>query len=207
MGLEVSLIPLFPLEVVLFPGGSLPLHIFEPRYRSMISRAIEQESEFGIILVSGGKLADVGCTAIVERVTKRYDDGRFDVETKGLRRFRTLSIDDSQACVEAQVEYFDDLPGPSAPRHMIERTERLAREVASLVRVSPELHVDAEMAPPSFQIAHELPLELPFKQRLLCSLSETDRLTELAEYLEKLLHRISEVRRVRRVAGTNGKAQ
>ena len=76
-------LPLFPLEVVLFPGTQLPLHIFEERYRLMIGDAVDRHSEFGVILQSGGKLASIGCAVIVERVTHRYDDGRFDVEARG----------------------------------------------------------------------------------------------------------------------------
>ena len=58
-----QLLPLFPLQVVLFPGEPLPLHIFEPRYREMVGQAIEQKSDFGVILAEESEISSVGCTA------------------------------------------------------------------------------------------------------------------------------------------------
>ena len=203
---ESRLLPLFPLEVVLFPGRSLPLHIFEPRYRSMVGQAAEQKSEFGVILVSQGKLASAGCTAVVERVTERYDDGRFNVETRGVRRFRPLSLDDSQPHLQAEVAFFDDQPGPAPDAALLERVNGLASELARLARVAPPDAPDPKLAQPSFQVAHALPLELSFKQKLLASLSEAERLAELSEYLLEQIERLKRTRRVQRLAGTNGKA-
>jgi ATP-dependent Lon protease len=72
-------IPLFPLNVVLLPGGDLPLHIFEPRYRRMIHQCIENETEFGMLLSLPKGVVRVGCTAEIVDVAKRYDDGRMDI--------------------------------------------------------------------------------------------------------------------------------
>ena len=87
-----ALLPLFPLEVVLFPGTKLPLHIFEPRYRLMIGEAIDGHSQFGIILARETKLARFGCAAMVERVTKRHNDGRFDIDMRAWQRFQALEL-------------------------------------------------------------------------------------------------------------------
>ena len=72
-------IPLFPLEVVLFPGMPLPLHIFEPRYRIMLARCINEKIEFGIILTLGTELSKIGCTAEIVEKLKEYPDGRVDI--------------------------------------------------------------------------------------------------------------------------------
>jgi len=190
----------------LFPGRSLPLHIFEPRYRAMIGQAVEHKSEFGVILVSQSKLASAGCTAVVERVIERFDDGRFNVETRGVRRFRPLSLDDSQPYLQAAVEFFDDQPGPAPDAALLERVNGLAGELARLVRVEAPA-ADPKQAQPSFQIADALPLELLFKQKLLASLSESERLVELSQYLPEQIERLKNTRRVQKLAGTNGKAQ
>src|ERR1700685_3016257 len=66
------LIPLFPLDVVLFPGAPLPLHIFEPRYKEMIGECLAQHLHFGVIRAAEKGLADVGCTAEIVTVVKEY---------------------------------------------------------------------------------------------------------------------------------------
>jgi Lon protease-like protein len=82
------LLALFPLNVVLLPGNTLPLHIFEPRYREMIQECIDGGLEFGVLRATGDGIAPVGCTAHVTDVIHRYRDGSFDVLTRGERRFR-----------------------------------------------------------------------------------------------------------------------
>ena len=83
-------IPLFPLNVVLFPGQSLPLHIFERRYREMTRHCIETNSPFGILFYDEGNLARVGCSARIVKILKQYEDGRSDILTAGERVFQLL---------------------------------------------------------------------------------------------------------------------
>src|SRR5438874_3542526 len=100
------LIPLFPLGLVVFPGNAVPLHIFEDRYKEMVGEAEAAGSEFGIVLAKEGGVVNAGCTVVVESVLNRYPDGRFDVLTRGLRRFSLLSIDQELAWLRGEVEYF-----------------------------------------------------------------------------------------------------
>src|ERR1700676_3070683 len=71
-----GLLPLFPLQVVLFPGTELPLHIFEDRYREMIGEVLRDKIEFGVILASEKGIVSTGCTATVDSVLRQYPDGR-----------------------------------------------------------------------------------------------------------------------------------
>ena len=71
----MSLLPLFPLEVVLLPGTPLPLHIFEPRYKEMIGECLATSAPFGVIRALENGIAEVGCTAEIITVTKEYPDG------------------------------------------------------------------------------------------------------------------------------------
>ena len=77
--MQQELLPLFPLEVVLFPRTQFPLHIFEDRYKEMIGDAVRDNSEFGIVLTAEKGIVSTGCTAVVEEVTQRYPDGRLDI--------------------------------------------------------------------------------------------------------------------------------
>ncbi len=113
-------LPLFPLNVVLFPGMVLPLHIFEPRYREMINRCIEQDQPFGVIL-SGededgaglGLPYEVGTAARITRV-ERLEGGRMNINAVGAQRFRIMELDRSRAYLTAKVRRFPIANG--APR-------------------------------------------------------------------------------------------
>ena len=84
-----QLIPLFPLELVLLPGAPLPLHIFEPRYKEMIGEVMSQNDQFGLVrLLNNNSIAEVGCTAEILEVTKKYEDGRMDIVTAGAKALR-----------------------------------------------------------------------------------------------------------------------
>lgn len=107
----MTMLPLFPLEAVLFPGTPMPLHIFEPRYREMIEACLETDEPFGVVLIrrgleAFGPLAEphlVGCTArIVENQT--LPDGRMNIVVLGEMRFRILDLDRSGSYLRGEVE-------------------------------------------------------------------------------------------------------
>ncbi len=96
-----TLLPLFPLDVVLLPGAPLPLHIFEPRYKEMISECLDQKRPFGVVRVKEEGVAEIGCTAEIISVAKKYPDGRMENHRKSsghkylstlLVHFRSISI-------------------------------------------------------------------------------------------------------------------
>lgn len=96
-------IPLFPLDVVLFPTMQLPLHVFEPRYKVMIRRCLEEPINFGIVLATKDSVASVGCTARIVRKVKDYPDGRMDILTEGVSVFRLTRILDENVYHEGLV--------------------------------------------------------------------------------------------------------
>jgi Lon protease-like protein len=94
--MSARLLPLFPLQVVVFPRTQLPLHIFEERYKRMVGDAIREQSEFGIVLAKEDGIVNAGCTVTVDKVLKTYADGRMDIITRGRRRFEVLSLDQDE---------------------------------------------------------------------------------------------------------------
>jgi len=129
-------VPLFPLSAVLLPGASLPLHIFEPRYRQLtvdlVTGAVPGRS-FGVIAVkqsldSVEETHDIGCTAVLQEA-RRLPDGRFDIVSRGEKRFRLLDIDDTSApYLVGRVEWVPDAD-PLAERSMLlPALARAARE-------------------------------------------------------------------------------
>ncbi|HYB00431.1 MAG TPA: LON peptidase substrate-binding domain-containing protein [Ktedonobacteraceae bacterium] len=106
-------LPLFPLDVVLFPGEDLPLHIFEPRYRLMMNECFEQLKPFGIVLVRPGsehlkeEPYSVGTMAKIE-LLDRLEDGRMNLIAKGLQRFSILELHRQKPYLSGLVEVYED---------------------------------------------------------------------------------------------------
>ena len=104
----MSQLPLFPLNVVLCPQEPLALHIFEPRYREMVSYCLETKEPFGIVLQEEAEMAVVGCTARIDRVLNRYEDVRLDILVVGEYRFRLQQVYQERAYLTADVEALRD---------------------------------------------------------------------------------------------------
>lgn len=204
---DQALLPLFPLDVVLMPGAALPLHIFEPRYRKMVGDAIKNGTEFGVVLVREGDLAPVGTTALVERVAKRYDDGRFDIETRGVRRFRIQRLDQTEDYLQGQIEFFDDEQELPVSREEAESLYLLTVEAAALAGAAAPKGLDPEDPHPSFRSAAALPLDLAFKQQILTFRSERQRLAQLSAYLKTWIEKAHVATRAKALAGRNGHAR
>jgi Lon protease-like protein len=197
------LIPLFPLQVVVFPRTRLPLHIFEERYKKMVGEAIRDSSEFGIVLAKEEGIVNAGCTVGVEKLIQMYPDGRMDILTRGRQRFEIESLDEEMEFLRANVNFFDDEDFEQAPPEV--RSEALAqfRVLRELQRT--EGHGEADLEDPqlSFQLAQDLP-DLDFLSGLLRRRSELARLKELNRYLANYIPRQKTIQHVKSVAPRNG---
>jgi Lon protease-like protein len=198
----MPLLPLFPLEIVLFPGTPLPLHIFEPRYKEMIAECRDSAEPFGVVRALDQGIADVGCTAEIVTVTKEYPDGRLDLVAEGRRRFEVLELNQERSFLRAEVLFVPDEPG-SAPEEEKTRAAQAHREILSLAGAAQDLS-SANRNLLSFHLAGSLPLDLDFKQQLLTMRSEASRMQAVTAYLENILPRLRQVARARERAGGNG---
>jgi ATP-dependent Lon protease len=195
-------IPLFPLNVVLFPGEPLPLHIFEPRYRRMIRECLDAKSPFGMLLALKDGVARVGCSAEILEVTKRYEDGRVDILTVGRDRFRIVELSTDDPLLHGQVDYLIDdesSPDPRKRKELIELYEVCHTLLFSglprnLEEPQPELI--------SFAITGILPIDLLWKQQILELRSEAERQDRLLGYLREWAPHLQQVEILRhRTAG------
>ena len=189
--------------MVLFPGTPLPLHVFEPRYKELISECLEQKKTFGIVRAEEEGLADVGCTAEIVAVTKTYPDGRMDIVTEGRERFEVLEVDEQRSYLRGDVVYFqDDAENPSSEQ--IEHAIELHREILTMGGAQQSLPASEDKI--SFYLAGSLPLDLDFKQALLEMRSEAERIEAVITAFEAILPKLRRAVQSRQKAGGNGHA-
>lgn len=204
-------LPLFPLQVVLLPDAELPLHIFEDRYKEMITEVLRDKIEFGVVLANERGIVSTGCTATVERVLREYPDGRLDILTLGRRRFEIERVNEERAFLRGEVDYFDDDVvsdidnDNAAPPEDESRARAIAgyNELRALTADPPLPTFEAKDPHLSFRLARPIQ-DLGLRQSLLTARSEAERLRQLAEFLPAFLIRQRRVERVKQVAPRNG---
>ena len=196
-----TLLPLFPLDVVLLPGVPLPLHIFEPRYKEMIGECLDQKKPFGVVRSKEEGIAEVGCTAEIMAVTKKYSDERMDIVTQGRERFAVMQLNQERSFLRAEVLYLQDEPG-SAPAEKMNQALKLHGQILSLAGAEAVSEIEGSKL--SFHLAGSLPLDPDFKQTLLGMKSEPERLEGIISYFETILPNLQRTVSVRRKSGGNG---
>jgi Lon protease-like protein len=202
--------PLFPLGIVALPTESVPLHIFEDRYRRMIDRCItagpdSSEREFGIVWLSEEELKPVGCACEIEKVLERMDDGRLNVLALGTRPFRLVERQDDLPYPAGVVEFLAEEVEETDPQ-----AARSARELyGELVEQATDQRLDEDEL--SNMDAYEMAATVEFgadsKQELLELRSENARLRLLALLLRAAIKRMELVDRAQARARSNGKVR
>jgi Lon protease-like protein len=196
----MPMLPMFPLGSVLLPSAFLPLHVFEARYRQLVSDCLNGDREFGVVLIErgsevggGDQRASVGTVArIVEAVS--FDDGRWALATVGTRRIRVNEWLDDDPYPRAEVEDWDD-PGADdvaaeAPARLTAALRKVLAYTAELGESSApatvELSDDAVLA--SFQAISFSPFGPADRQRLLAVPGVAERIRRLTHLLDDEAH-------------------
>jgi Lon protease-like protein len=203
-------LPIFPLPLVLFPGASQPLHIFEPRYRQLLADCLDDDHRFGIAYAAPDKASDpapgdVGCVAHI-LTTQALPDGRSDILTTGEQRFVLLEwMTTDRPYQMARVEEFsDDESDDTESEGLVSGVRKdFLRVMAALEQDPPELPIDPEAL--SFRVAASLELDASAKIALLSIRSTSVRLRRLAALLQPLAADAERRAVVRHRARGNGK--
>jgi ATP-dependent Lon protease len=198
-------LPLFPLGLVLLPGMTLPLHIFEERYKQMISECLAADTAFGIVWFDGQSIRSVGCTALVIKVVHRYEDGRMDILTKGQRRFFTEALVEEKPYLEADVRFFEDVEATDDP-------EVFRRASSLLDRLSGSDYLSETINPADLKDPRWLSFAIPAiegftaaeRQRFLEMTSAAERLQKGVEVLSRIVERVEVTQQIRKIIGGNG---
>jgi Lon protease-like protein len=195
--------PLFPLGIVALPTESVPLHIFEDRYRTMIEECLDGEREFGIVWLSDDELKPVGCACEVESVLERDDDGRLTILVRGTRVFRLLERQDDLPYPAGVVEFVaerDEAPDEQAVREAHELYGELVEQATDRTL---EPHELARMS--AYAMAGTVDFGTDAKQELLELRSENARLRLLTLLFRAAIKQMELVERAQLRAHSNGK--
>ena len=180
---------MFPLGSVLFPYASLPLHVFEPRYRIMVRKVMRAHREFGVVLIERGQEVgggdarfDVGTVARIVQA-QEFPDGRFALTTVGTRRIRVVRWLDDDPFPQAEIAEHDDEPQPD-DRGAREQVVESLRKITELVRrIDPRVAEPPELAADPLRASYEAAAIAPIgpldAQRVLEAAGAVTRLTLL----------------------------
>ena len=198
-------IGLFPLNLVLVPGEQAPLHVFEPRYRELISECLDFGNDFGLLLEDDEGMREVGTRCKVVEVIDRFPDGRLNVVVEATERFQLLEVTDGRAFRTAEVETLPDESDTPLEDEVEEVLAAYARVVAAAEAELEDLDLDADSV--AYQIAARIDFGTEVKQGLLELRSERERVIKLAPMLNQAAEAVEREREIRTRAAGNGRVE
>ena len=191
---DSTILPLFPLNLVLFPGMPLPLHIFEERYKAMISECLETQMPFGVVLIRDGlevgEPAEPFMTGTSARILRvdHLEDGRMNILTQGESRFQVMEITQNVPHVVGKIQYLVEEPGDSPSEVLDEVVQGYSAYLRNVEALSGGWTANAQ--PPrdpvliSYAVAGSLELPTSVRQQILESETASQRLEILAPLLK-----------------------
>ena len=200
-----NFIPVFPLGIVVYPGETVNLHIFEPRYKQLINECYTEGKPFGIPTVIDNKLNEMGTLVRITELVKVHDNGELDIRTLGLRVFRVLELIKSvpdKLFSGAIVNYPDNIEGPGK-RELMLKVVSAIRELHSMLNIEKSFQKpDEELA--AYDIAHHIGLSLEQEYELLGLLREEQRQEYIKRHLTRVLPVIAEMETLKERVKLNG---
>jgi Lon protease-like protein len=197
--------PLFPLGLVALPGELVPLHIFEERYKTMMSGCLEAESEFGIVWLADDGLRDIGCAMVIEQVLEQMEDGRMNLVARGTRPFRVLERQGHLPYPAGVIEFVEDQRDDPDPNLVGSARAAYADLVKRATDREPESSELEDMG--AYDMAATVDFGLDAKQGLLDLRSENARLRLVTRLFRAATKRLDFVDRAQARARSNGKVR
>jgi Lon protease-like protein len=199
-----NFIPIFPLGIVVYPGESLNLHIFEPRYKQLISECFSEKKFFGIPAVINNRVQDYGTSVQIEEITTVHDNGEMDIRTRGERVFRVLEI-----IKEIPEKLYSGAIVNYPANHEQGSLEVMRRVVNSIRELYKMLNVEKEFKKKdeelnSYDIAHHIGMSLQEEYELLGLMHERQRQEYLKRHLTKVIPMVAEMETLKEKVKQNG---
>ena len=201
----INFIPIFPLGIVIYPGESLNLHIFEPKYKQLITECFAEKKMFGIPAVINNHLNEMGTLAEIIEVTSVYDNGEMDIKTVGVKVFRVLEVIKQvpdKLYSGAIVKYPENIED-GGKKDLMTKVVKAVRQLHTQLKVQKEFRKpDDELN--SYDIAHHAGLSLEQEYELLGLLQEKQRQEYLKRHLAKVLPVVAEMDQLKEKIKLNG---
>ncbi len=196
------MIPLFPLKIVVFPDETLNLHIFEPRYKQLISDCLDNKSTF-VIPAFIHQTIEFGTEVHIKKVNKVYEDGRMDLSTVGLRVVRVqefVNPQEGKLYAGGQVEVLDNVMDASD----LQKKELLALIKDLFAKINLDLNVVISKNITSFNIAHKIGLSLKQEYKLLSMIRDSDRHDFIISHLNEAIPILQQINEAKERVKMNG---
>ncbi len=195
------LLPLFPLNLVVFPNEKLKLHVFEPRYKQMMQECQEQKSTFGIPVYVDGTVKEYGTEMELISIEKIYPGGEMDIVTKGIRTF-SLSTFNKKAAnklyASGEVIFRENIDDGDSSLILQIRQQLVA--LYEVLKVDQAIKHDFN----SFEIAHNIGFSIEQEYELLQIVKESERQMKILEHLEEIVPVIVETEKIKKKVQMNG---
>lgn len=199
-----NFIPIFPLGIVVYPAENLNLHIFEPRYKQLISECHEQKKPFGIPTVIENKVQDFGSLVEILEISKQHDNGEMDIKTRGIRVFRILELikDIPDKLYSGAIVNYPDTFEQGNPE-LMRKVMQSIRELHELLKVNKDFKKPEEELK-SFDVAHHIGLSLEEEYELLQLMDERQRQEYLKRQLAKAIPMVAGMEQLKEKIKLNG---
>ncbi len=197
------MLPLFPLNMVVFPNESLNLHIFEPRYLQMVQDCVQNNGTFGIPVFLDKKVQEYGTELRVQEIAQRYEDDRLDIRTQALRIFRIDSFRNpmpDKLHAGGKVSFLETQDDADVVQRL--QIQIKVKVLYEVLRIDHKIDFEGEFL--AYRLAHHIGLSLAQELELLKMLSEIDRLQFIENHLDKTIPIIREMERTKERIRMNG---
>jgi len=199
-----NFIPIFPLNIVIYPGESLNLHIFEPRYKQLITECVAAKKTFGIPAVIDNKMQDYGTLIRIEEVTTVHENGEMDIKTRGEKIFRVLEVIKDvpdKLYSGAIVTYPENLDKGNSD--LMRRVVNSIRELHRLLNVQKDFKKEDEHLT-AYDVAHHIGLSIQEEYEILNLFDERQRQEYLKRHLAKILPMVAQLEQLKEKVKLNG---
>ena len=187
MSKEIVNIQLFPIGITILPKDVVPFHIFEERYKKMVSNCIKDNTEFGIVYKLPNKnFVNIGCSVKIDRVYKKYDDGRYDIILRGMKRFRIVSSKKHEDLWHSEISYIDEEYDSFDKKYFSKIHDKYLKLLILLNKKNnfqSEMHKEV-----SFDFTKNILLPNQIKQDIIRLKNEEERLRFIDNFLTELLN-------------------
>jgi uncharacterized protein len=199
-----NFIPIFPLGIVVYPGESLNLHIFEPRYKQLISECHTGNKPFGIPSVIDNRMQDYGTVVRIKEITTVHENGEMDIKTEGEKVFRILEVIKEipdKLYSGAIVNYPANQEKGSA--EVMRRVVNSIKELYKLLKVQKDFKKEDEHLT-TYDIAHHVGFSLQEEYEFLNLLHERQRQEYLKRHLSRIIPMVAEMENLKEKVKLNG---